>query len=303
MIDITNTEYISDEERRVIVERSIYTLPYFYKMPFPVLTATSKDPLFSQRIGINRDFFLTEIMGNWGEVFTRTTSLFDITLYTSRQESVYRFDAGRKIPTGFVCQEARFNTAIAGEIYDDRQYEMPSRLIRNNDFIYGEVKNLTPKSADANATVVLKGYSLLKNSWINDREAEQINQSLAQPVKWEYFKINVDKEGRFPYRLSNDKFPRLILGMGVVNDVVDKAGVTTSTVQIKDLGRKLQLTDTPIPVEFLAPRLVCLRDTHLYYLPTEYYFQPFAELEFDITNTSPGETDTGYQLVILTRTV
>lgn len=304
MIDLTNTKYIPLGNRREILMRALYTQPFYYRMDFPILPEAEKTSQFAQNIGIGRDFYLTETLGNFAEVFTDTTSLFDITLYTGNNRSLWRYEATRKLPTGFMLQDARFRTAIAAQIFDDRQFEYPPKLIRNNDKVYAEIRNVNTKADTGNAIVVLKGFALVDNAYLSESETAQINKSLNSEVQWQWFKIKVeDLNGKKTFILENDKIPRLILGFGAVNSVSEKSNVSFAELQIKDLSRRLQFTDRPIPLEFIAPRLTCEQDTHIYYLPTEYYWQPLARLEFDINNIPPGETDAGFELAVLTRNI
>ncbi len=78
-------------------------------------------------------------------------------------------------------------------------------------------------------------------------------------------------------------------------------------ITINDLARQLRLTDNHIPLEFIAPRFTPVQDQHLYYLPIEYYWQPYAKLQFDIVNTWQILNDVpipnGAEIIALTRTV
>ncbi len=79
-----------------------------------------------------------------------------------------------------------------------------------------------------------------------------------------------------------------------------------SNISIEDTTRELRLTNTKVPVQFLAPRVPYARDSHVYYWPIEHYFMPFGNIRFEInnifTNTPPAQ-DQPYQITVLTRTV
>lgn len=315
MIDIKNQGYISPEDRRTILQRAIYTQPYFYRMIFPVGTVEAAAQTgvvrFANAIGIDRDFYLTEIQGDFCEVFNDQQTLYDISIYSGYNNSLYRFDATSKLPSAFIATDARFRTPVVNEIFDDRQFEYVPRLIPKNDRVYGEIKNLNLEIVGNPVTelnIVLKGFSVLPDAQVTPMQIDQFNDSLARPVEWQVFKINVTDDaadrGLKSYILENDNQPRLILGFGAINTTADKAGVSEMNVTITEIARRLRLTDTMIPLQFIAPRLTCLLDAHIYYLPIEYLFNPYSKLQFDIDNIwVDNDTEAGAEIAILTRTV
>lgn len=305
MIDINNLNCdLTPEGRRTSLQRAIYTQPYFYRFEFPITAGDPRDTQFSQNVGINRDFFITEWQGNFGEVLRETGSLFNVTLYSAYYDSLYRFEAGHKLPTGQVLTEARFRTPITNEKFDDRQAETFPYLVRKNDKIYAQIANVNVKNDVGNANIVLKGFNVNEDAYITPMQTEQYNASLAKDVEWQFFKINVTDQGVKQYILENDNQPRLILGFCAINSVSEKAQVSEINVSITEIARRLRLTDTKIPLQFIAPRLTCLRDTHIYYLPVEFAFQPYSKLQFDIENIWVNDqTPAGAEISILTRTV
>ena len=304
MLDTKNQYWISDKDRGEILQRALYTHPYYYKMAFPIESGAPVGTLYNQRIGIGKDFFLTEYMGNFGEVHEATGALFNATLYTGYNRSLYRFDTSRKLPTGQLLTEARFRTVLPNQVFDDRQFETLPVKIKQNDRVYGEIASGDTPDEDSEAIILLKGFAMLSDMYVTPTEQRQLTESLGKDVQWEFLKVTVDKEGKHSYILENDRYPRLILGFGAVNSTSDKSLVSAADCTITDISRRIQLTDTEIPVSFIAPRLTCLLDANLYYLPIEYYFQPFAKLQFDVNNVSPDQDDKqGLEIAILTRTV
>lgn len=307
MIDTTNFGQLTRQERIDSLNRALHTQPYFYKMAFPVPQVNDKINEFSQVLGINKDFYLTEIQGNFSQVLNDSGAYFDASFWTGYNESLYRFEAGRNIPTGFLMTEARFNNAGV-EKFDDRQFETFPKLIKQNGKIFGQFSDKgLPKSGSIDAITVFKGFAPVDAS-LNNSEQRDIEASLSQDVRFQYFKITVSDQqnnrGKRSYILENDRFPRLILGFGAINNPTDKAQASNINVNIIDLTKRLQLTDTAIPLEFIAPRLTCVRDTHLYFLPVEYYFMPLSKLQFDIDNIWNANNDpAGAEIVILTRTI
>jgi hypothetical protein len=303
MID-TLHKGLSREARKEIFKRTLYTNPYFYKLKFDIISEAIKEPLYNESLGINRDFYLTELMANFSDINYTTASLFNVSIYTSFLKSIYGHTASMKLPSSFILQDARLNTPIGNEIFDDRQYEIPPVLVKNNDNILAEIRNLSDKVAPIDGYIVLKGFNVVKDQpFLSDRETQLLQASLDSPVRVEYFEIDVRHQGLQNIVKSNDRFPRYILGFGITNDSTDKTLSSVADVTIRDLSRKISLTDSEIPIQFIAPRIASVLDTHIYYLPIEYYWQPFANLEFNINNNQVAEGDEGFKLSILTATI
>lgn len=302
MINLLNFGDLSTTRRQQIALRAIHTQPYFYKFEFPVLAGATPQTQYSANVGINRDFYLTDVQSNFGEAFTATGSLFDMSLWTNYQRSLYRWQTSSKLPTPFLSYEARFQTPVNQEKFDDRQFEYKPLLIRNGDKIFAEIENADTKNAGTDIYVILKGFNLLTNVFLDPRETEQINNSIAAPVSPELLKFEVTETGRRSFVITNDNRPRLILGFGATNRDEAKTLVPEVKISIQDLSRRLNLTDTAIPLEFIAPRLTCLLDQHRYWLPTEYYFPPFAKLAFDVDATFQ-QSGNGVEINLLTRTI
>lgn len=303
MLDVKNQYKISDEDRRFIMRRALHTCPYFYMANFP-LPGGLDQQVYSEKIGINRDFYLTEMQANLGEVFHDTGALLGLNVYTGYNDSVYRFQTSQRLPASFIATNARIELPT---LFDDRQFETFPFLIRQNDKIFAEIKPDGPKIGSTEAHVVFKGFGVFPDAFLDDRETAQINDSLAHEVTWEFFKITVpdDFEGKKSFILDNDKYPRLILGFGATNTVAPQFE-SIINVSINDISRRLRLTDTAIPLEFIAPRISAALDQHIYYLPVEYYFQPMARIEFEVENIWSGhdpDVPGGAEIAILTRTI
>lgn len=294
---------LSKTQRHDCLQRALRTQPYFYRLPFDISSEAIKTRQYRKSVGINQDFYLTEIMSDFGEVFTNTGAFFNVSLWTSFLQSLYGYDASRLLPSSFMTQEARFQTPLPLEKFDDRQFEIFPLLIKNNDTIFAEIRNIQTKLTDTQANIVLKGFNVIDEIFISERETRAINASLAEQSKYQFFEFDVTQNGLQSFVKQNDLTPRLILGFGITNGTADKSLVSNATVTIKDLSRRLSLTDVEIPVQFIAPRLTCLLDQVRYYLPLEYYWQPYATLEFMINNVFAPFGDTGFKFSILTRTV
>ena len=304
MINTTNLfQHIPIETRRTIIQRAVYTQPYFYRVSMPFgLPANSKQTIFSNGvIGINRDFYLTERQANFNEVEADSNALFDIAIYSGYGRSVYRFDSNtQKLQSGFVCQEARIQPVQTNSLFDDKQFEPFPVLIRRGDRVYVELRNTVENPTDDVVEVILKGFNVLDNVYLTPTQTQQINTSLERDVEWQYFKFVIDEGREKSYVIENDNKPRLLLGFGANADIAKAFSMETD---ITDITRRLKLTDTKIPIEFIAPTVPTCFDTHIYYLPTEYYLEPYAKLQFDVGfNDAIFEFDP-IEVAALTRTI
>lgn len=295
---------LSTTERRRLLNRALNATPFFNYMEFEILTGISKDREYGTKTDINLDFFLTEMRSNFGEVFDTTGALFDLNVYEAVTErSVYGFNRSEALPVPFLTTEARFDTVVANQIFQDTQREFFSSYIRGGERVIAEVTNTNAKGDNATAGLALVGYNLIKYPYLNGTALERINRSLESEPVFQTFKFQVDHNGLKYYNFFNDSMPRLILGAGIVNDSADKANISASRIQIEDSTRQLKLCNVMMPVEFFAPRLTCVLDTHQYYFPIEYYFEPFGNIRFQIENTYPVDRTDGYEMIIWTRTV
>lgn len=304
MINLANHAELTVAERKRILNRALNAVPFFNYMPFEVVNEAVKRLQYDAKTDINLDFFLTEMRSNFGEVFDVTNSLFNLNVYSAfLGRSVYGFNRSEPLPVSQLTTEARFDTLVANQVFEDRQRESFPYLIEAGERIIAEIINLSAKSDPIEAGLALVGFNILRYPYLNNVALEKINQSLEKREVYQTFRIKVDHDGIKFYNFENDATPRLILGIGVVNDSADKAEISASNIQIEDTTRHLKLTNRETPVQFIAPRLSCVLDTHSYLFPIEYFFEPFGNLRFRITNEFPPLTEFGYEMVILTRTV
>jgi len=146
MIDTINKGNIPLTDRKDCIQRALYTVPYFYKMKFDVVQDIGAQPGLpvpqaEQRIGIGRDFYLTEVIADFGEAKNIVGSFFNVTIYSGNFRSIYRFEADKELPSGFVAGEARFRSVIANEKFVDRQNEtLPFLILPVTLFSDKEVK-------------------------------------------------------------------------------------------------------------------------------------------------------------------
>lgn len=293
---------MSRRERELAFLRSLYTMPYFTNLNFEILAGAANVTQYQNKIKVNKDFYLTEIQSNLGEIYTTTGSLFNLSIFQGYRESLYRYDINQNFPSSFLTYDARFNTVVAQQIFDDRQRENFPLLIRNGNEIQAVIENLNTKNDPATAYLMLAGWQRDDTNFVDTRTQQKLIDSIEKPIQIDFFKFTVDTDGQQIKFLENDNIPRLILGFAARNSTAEKGSVSTSKILIRDLTRRTAWNNLALPLEFFAPRMTCLLDTHTYWLPTEYFFQPFARLEFDLTNVSPSSVQ-GYEFTAITRTI
>lgn len=304
MLNTTNHKNLTVAERQSVLKRALFSQPFFTRLPFALAVGASKKPLYSSKTEVNRDFYLTEIKGNFGEVFTSTGALVNLSVYSAYGKSVYRYAYSSLLPSGFIADEARFRTATGSQIFDDRQRESFPVLVKNGDKLFANLENIDTVDSPDSATLMLSGFQQVQGTYVDSRTYSQLEKSLTNNIQKDYFKIDVLHEGLQTYSINNDVYPRLVLGFCAINTMAIKGRVSAASMLIRDTSRGLKFSNDPMPVDFIAPRLTCLLDEHIYYLPIEYYLSPYAKLQFDISNTSPDqEHKSGFQLIMLTRTI
>ena len=298
-------ENLTVAKRKHLVNRALYTNPFWYTLPFDLNTTTVKQNKFQARADINKDFFLTEVRGNFGDVFVRSGgALFDLDIFsTLRQRNLLGYGQNL-LPTFISLTEARFDTIPALQLGQDRQREIMPVLIRKSDRIVAELSNSNAVAVQTDGFITLVGFNRSLEYWLRKDEEKRIKASLEIPPRYEIFKFTQPPvEGILSHILENDKFPRMILGFGAVNSTSTKTDIPLAFIKIDDLTRNLQFTNERVPLEFIAPRLTCVEDTLWYYLPTEFYWESFGNLRFEVDLTFQNATAEGFDFYMLTRTV
>lgn len=302
MLNFTNHQDISLETRREIIQRAVSSQPFFELLQFEVLAGQEKERQYKAKFDTDKDFFVTDVKGNFNQVLNETGTEFWLSIWRGYNgESLHKYIKGEYLPPSFQLTDARFNVATVNQRYQDWQDEILPYGIPKGDSVLASIRNVGDKLEIADCKVCLAGFFALENNYINERTTQAISESLNDEPYFELWKFDVTTEGIINNQFSNDRFARLVLGFGVIDLSTVKADLAESTVQITDNTRGLKLTDVAIPIEFVAPRLTALRDTHINYLPTEYLFEPFATLRFETNTQLNGGA--GYQFVMLTRTV
>ena len=304
MIDLVNIQpNLTIEQRRSILDRALNAVPFFNLLEYEVATGdTKKVRQYQGKSYINIDFYLTEIRGNFNDVFVDTGTEWNANIYIAETgKSVYGYNRGTSLPTPFLMTDARFNQPVGLQKYEDIQREFIPYEIKKGNEIISEIVNVGAKAEIADAKICLAGFQTIQYPYLNAFETEKINKSFERDTVFQTFRFKVDHDGQKFYNLNNDSVPRHILGFGIVNGSSVVTDASVSDMSIYDSTRQLRLTNQQNPVSMIAPRIPSVRDTHIYYLPIEHYFVPFGNIRFLINNDLDSEGD--YEVVMLTRTV
>lgn len=313
MINLVNRLDLTRQERLDSLFRSMHTQPFFNLLTFSVDVGARKHNQWETKSDVNREFYLTEVIGNFDEALQNTGSLFNMSVYASLNNgSVYNFIQTVNLPSGFIASQARSaEVAFANQLFDDRQFEYCPYLIKQGDRLIGRLANVTAKTQGFDINVCLKGYYVTPGRHLNDNTTRGINESLDRPIRFEtwreHFRAASTADNKVTYSFKNDRTARMVLGFGVVDPSIGE-GLTPSqiNVEILDTFRNIKWNNKPMPIEFLGPRIGAafsgVRDAHIYYIPIEYLWEPFSSLQAMATLITAADA-TGLELVMLTRTV
>lgn len=221
-------------------------------------------------------------------------------MYSMYKRSLYRYNEESQVLSSFTTFDARKRASLLAP-FDDIQREFMPFLVQAQDTLVVETTiNIVPLE-DITTRAVLTGFMATPQDAYPADVFAMLNRSIEREPRFEHFTVEVDHVGKKLYKIQNDGFPRLLLGFGSVgeSDVAPPVVNLTSKVLITDITRRLKFSENPIPLEYFAPRLPMTTDQYIYYLPIEYYLEPFAVLQFEIDN----DLDAPYALIAHTRTV
>lgn len=310
MINLVNRLDLTRQERLDSLFRSMHTQPFFNLLTFSVDVGARKHNQWETKSDVNREFYLTEVIGNFDEALQNTGSLFNMSVYASLNNgSVYNFIQTLNLPSGFIASQARSaEVAFANQLFDDRQFEYCPYLIKQGDRLIGRLANVTAKTQGFDINVCLKGYYVTPGRHLNDNTTRGINESLDRPVRFETWREHISTaaaDKKKTYSFKNDRTARQVLGFGLVDTTSD--AVAQITIEILDTFRNIKWNNRPMPIEFLGPRVgnvvKGVRDAHIYYLPVEYLWEPFSSLQCMINIIDGRDESAGLELIMLTRTV
>lgn len=298
MIGLVNNSILEPSARKIVLQRALVTRPIFIDFQTNLLELGTEGITIKRAAKFDYEVFLVNAQSNLSENAQLGATLAgNVEIYTTYKDSLYRSNSNRRTLRPYVMTNARnFNkTAIA---YDDRQREfMPFRINQTDTLI---VETFVENNPVVDVTIwdVLSGFLVTPNIAYPQTPIEQFKESLSRPIDFDWFNLEIDHIGHKEYRFHNDNKPRLLLGFSATT-LVDLFDGHRSLIQITDYDRRIQFNENPIPLEFFAPLSPMVYDQYVYYLPIEYYLEPYADLIFAIDN----EDQYAYNLNILTRTI
>lgn len=308
MLDIINGQDISVKQRKSILNRALHTNPFLHALDFEFDASGvpfHPQTIFDARVEVNRDFYLTELLANFGELNIGAQE-YDFNIYNTWSDKAV-FGYGDTLPSYFkTTSEIRLDTN--GSIY---QKPMLPYYVSRGSRLTGEVVNKVSQIIPETASVVLKGFNVIDNRYVPRQTQVEIARSLTKPPEQEWFSVDINDfrsagggaTDTKDFTFRNDRHPRLILGFcSTTNNPIN---VGTSSVLIEDIHTGIKWMDNPMKLEYVMPRMgggagTNLR-TNIYYLPTEYFFEPFGRLNFEIFNAEIASDH--FRINMLTRRV
>lgn len=307
MINNVNTLFMTDAQRRASLFRAMHTQPFTYLSMLEPLAGGAKQNEYKSKVDVNKDFFFTEIQGNFDEAFQTTNTLWDLSVYTTLENgSVYNYLQTIKLPSGLIAQEARnANVIFANQLFDDRQFEYCPHRIKAGDTLITQILNQSAKAEAFDVILALKGYYTYPNKYLSTTATQGVNESLSREIRFETWQHDITHTGQKVYHFKNDRYARMILGFSIVDTNREGNLSPEATIDIYDTFRQLKWSNEPMPIQFLAPRVgmdaAGVRDCHIYYLPIEAFWEPHSALQMEILNDLNDSTK--WQLIMHTRTV
>lgn len=310
-----NVQGLTIDQRKSIFQRALHATPFFNVFDF--FDAAHKKLALSSKIGINKDFYITEIVSNSSDVFD-ASGAFSYNIYSAYTgKSLFGIGSSTLLPAPLLGFDGGSPVAN-GLTPDTTQREVIPRLVKTGDYILASIQSVNAIDAAHAPVIMTAGFNINQYPYLDDLGMEKVNDSLNKDTEYEIFKVDFDAwsgDGSHPsqaqtLQLTNDNKPRLILACGMA--YVGNVPLATSTIQIQDLSRLLKWSNAPMPLPFIAPtQPTAARNstvqTHGYWLPIEYYFQPFGDLQLKLESTLSDPLDGGavpkLQIQFLTRTV
>lgn len=306
------------DQRRGIFQRSLHATPFFNIFNF--LDAAHRKAALSSKIGINKDFYITEIVSNSSDVYD-SSGLYSFNIYSAYTgKSIFGIGSSTLLFAPFLGFDG--GSPIASTSTPDaRQREVIPRLVKTGDYILASVDSGTAfVDADHTPVIMTAGFNINPYAYLDDAGTQKINDSLDKDVEYQIFKVDFDGwtgDASHPNntqikQLTNDNKPRLILACGMAYLGTSGVPLATSTIKIQDLSRLLQWQNAAMPLPFIAPTVPSASRNntvieHGYWLPIEYYFQPFGDLQLNLKSTLSDPLSGGavpkIQIQFLTRTV
>lgn len=310
MLTLVNNQFLDKEQRLAILNRAVNSQVFFNLLEFDNIlgsTASGRANRYGAKVVVNKDFYLTEIKGNFNDIRNMTVgATFNGSYYIANTgESIVRYFAGELLPTAFNVTDVRSAAypSPASRRFEDKQREFLPKLIKKGDAVVAKIQNVgTIVELAEGIQNVLSGYYLAPETYLNSDEVKRIDESLASQIRYDQWSFNVELEGNQNYTFTNDRTPRLILGFGIVNF---SGEAVAGDLTITDVYRQIKFNNRPIPMQFFAPQNLLVQDVNMYYLPIEHYWQAFSPLRLELEDVALVDdlAANGFQFVMLTRTI
>ena len=315
IVPYSNNEFLTMDQRQMSLTRALHSQNFFNLLQFGLNTAGDDTPQYTAKAQVDKDYWLTEIKGNFGNVWRDTGTYYLLNTYIANKGySLIRYIRGEMLPTEFQCTDAKTVSALSTPIQDRQREYMPT-LVPRNDNIIARVQNIDAKSDIADIQIVTSGYYTTNRERIAGQTKDGVKESLAKDIEYDEWQFTVNEiplngggatNPRETHIFNNDRFARMVLGFGVRCRHTSPA---TAKVIITDVYRNIKLNNDPIEVGFFAPKqgaqVSMVKDVQFYYLPIEHFWQPFAPLKFEFSdcNLQGQGSPFGWEFVMLTRTV
>lgn len=305
IVPYSNNEFLTMDQRQMSLTRALHSQNFFNLLQFGLNTAADDTPQYTAKAQVDKDYWLTEVKGNFHNVWVTTNTYYNMNLYiANRGYSLIRYIRGEMLPTEFQATDAKTVAANATTIQSTQREYMPT-LVPRNDNIIARVQNVDPKAEIADIQLVTSGYYTTNRERVAGQTKDGIKESLAKPIEYDEWQFSLQREAS-PNQtkiFNNDRFARMVLGFAI--RIRNKNYPPTAKVIITDSYRNIKLNNDPIEVGFIAPKVALVQDVNFYYLPIEHFWQPFSPLKFDFSDMvfSNARAERGMDFVMLTRTV
>lgn len=293
------------DQRQMSLTRALHSQNFFNLLQFGLNAAADDTPQYTAKAQVDKDYWLTEVKGNFHNVWVTTNTYYNMNIYIANKGySLIRYIRGEMLPTEFQATDAKTISANATTIQNQQREYIPT-LVPRNDNIIARVQNVDSKDEIADIQLVTSGYYTTNRERVAGQTKEGIKESLAKPIEYDEWQFTVEDTGARQTKIfNNDRFARMVLGFAVrVRN--PNANPPTAKVIITDAYRNIKLNNDPIEMGFIAPKVPLVEDVNFYYLPIEHFWQPFAPLKFEFSDiVFSGSVGLRYfEFVMLTRTV
>lgn len=305
IVPYSNNEFLTMDQRQMSLTRALHSQNFFNLLQFGLNAAADDTPQYTAKAQVDKDYWLTEVKGNFHNVWVTTNTYYNMNIYIANKGySLIRYIRGEMLPTEFQATDAKTISPNATTIQNQQREYMPT-LVPRNDNIIARVQNVDSKAEIADIQLVTSGYYTTNRERVAGQTKEGIKESLAKPIEYDEWQFSMEQESSANQIkiFNNDRFARMILGFAV--RIKNSDQVPTGKVILTDVYRNIKLNNDPIEIGFIAPKVPLVQNVNFYYLPIEHFWQPFAPFKFEFSGLTFGGAGAsrGFEFVMLTRTV